>query len=120
MLHKPVAGSYNSALAVGDGLGYPGDPPATRTFPFWSSVAEWLSRPILRAPVELQVPETGSYSSAVLRGSPPLITPPATRTVPLGRSVAECPTREPLMLPVTVQVPVAGSYSSALLSDPLM
>ena len=60
----------------------------------------------------LQLPATGSYSSALLKSLP--LNPPATSTLPSGSKVAVSPCRAVPRLPVAVQVPLAGSYSSAL------
>ncbi len=54
------------------------------------------------APVELQVPEAGSYISAVEIAVVPLY-PPATSTLPLGSSVAVWLTRGEAMEPVATQ-----------------
>jgi hypothetical protein len=59
LFHVPLAGSYNSALSVGQ-------PPAARTFPLGSSVAVWKLRATLRLPVTLHVSVAESYNSALL------------------------------------------------------
>jgi hypothetical protein len=61
------------------------------------------------APVALNVPDAGSYNSAVACEEPPAI-----RTFPLGNSVAVCQDRGIAMEPVGVKLPVVGSYNSAL------
>ncbi len=51
-VHLPVAGLYSSA---------PGpvlEPPARSTWPFWSSVAVWVTRGVVMLPVFVHVPET--------------------------------------------------------------
>jgi len=56
-------GVYNSAVAREPPL----NPPETRTLPLFSRVALWYRRAEAMAAAVLQVPEAGSYSSAVAR-----------------------------------------------------
>src|SRR4051812_32362911 len=60
-VHNSVLGSYTSEEASP----YPGRsrPPATRTFPFSSSVLRCSKRPSLRLPVTTKVLDSGSYNS---------------------------------------------------------
>ena len=102
-----MAGSYTSALASEKLMI---SPPVTSTFPFGSNVAVCAARRAFNAPVVVDVPLAGSYSSAPI--APPL--PPATSTVPFGSNVAVWVSRAVFKEPLGVQVPVAKSYSSAL------
>src|SRR5205807_2568816 len=97
-------------------------PAATSTMPLVSNVALCKSRAVLRLPVKVQVPLSGSYSSALAIGGEGKVisSAPATCTMPLGNNVAVFADRPLFRLPVTVQVPVAGSYSSALGRAPLL
>nr|WP_240360513.1 hypothetical protein [Pyxidicoccus caerfyrddinensis] len=87
----------------------------TSTLPEGNSVAVWLWRAVASAPVGLQVPVAGSYTSALARGP----APPVTSTMPEGNSVAVWLWRAVARPPVGLQVPVAGSYTSALARVPL-
>ncbi len=113
-LQVPVAGSYTSALArkppwpVGSGP----RPPVTSTLPEGNSVAVWLLRAVASAPVGLQVPVAGSYTSTLARGP----APPATSTLPERNSVAVWLSRPVVRAPVGLQVPVAWSAWGSLLS----
>ena len=60
-------------------------------------------------PVGDHVFATGSYSSPLLKATPPLFAPPATSTLPLDSSVDVWKERAVLMLAATVQVPMVGS-----------
>jgi hypothetical protein len=82
----PLAGSYNSALAIGLKKLGSTTPPATSTLPLGSNVAVWAKRALVRLPVALHIPLAGSYSSALVRELP--LYPPATSTLPLGSNVA--------------------------------
>jgi hypothetical protein len=79
------------------------------TLPLFSRVAVWRLRAAVISPVALNVPDAGSYSSALGCEEPPAI-----RTLPLGSSVAVCLERAVVIAPVVVKVPLAGSYNSAL------
>ena len=92
------AGMYSSAEP---------SPPATRTVPSSSNVAEPLVGMTIFS-VTVQVPLSGSYSSA------PSTSP--TSTLPSSSNVAGKPAWGLSMLPVADQVPVAGSYNSAEVS----
>ena len=92
-------------------------PPATRTNPFGSNVAVWLPRGTLGLPVKLNVPLTGSYSSAVgmmikLLDCGPI--PPTISTCSFGKRVAVWDCRPVVMEPVSVNWPVAGLKISAV------
>ncbi len=63
------------------------EPPATSTVPSARSVAVWLLRVVVMAPVAVQVLAMGSNSSAPV-GLPEASVPPTTSTEPLARSVA--------------------------------
>src|SRR6516164_2855605 len=114
--HVPVAGLYSSALenAVQPKLMQP-SPPATSTWPLFSSVAVKSSRAVVMLPVGLNVPVAGLYSSALLVAALPT-PPPATSTWPFCSTVAVKvrAARAVVMLPVGLNLPVAGSYSSAV------
>ncbi|SRR5258706_12144076 len=104
--HVPLAGSYSSAVPSNPRLcaeAWPTSPPTTSTWPLVSSVAVWPERAALSAPVTVHIPETGSYSSALL-STPELPRPPETRTLPLGSNVAVWPVRATLRLPVESQL----------------
>src|SRR5215471_7589567 len=62
----PVLGSYTSALARA--FSTASSPPATRTLPFGSRMAEWTLCASLILPVGVQLPVLGSYTSALARG----------------------------------------------------
>src|SRR5260221_5173088 len=129
VVQLPVAGLYSSAVAVNVTLILPPDgliltiPPATKTWPFGSSVAVWDSRGVVMLPVTLHLPETGSYSSALVSlfadvPSPP----PATSTRPLGSNVAVWPVRTVFRLPVVVQKPEAAAMAgtAVLANNPMV
>src|SRR5258708_908960 len=65
-----------------------------------------------RIAVVLHVPLRGSYSSALLKYSTPLLYPPATSTFPLGSNVAVCPKRAVVRLPVLLNVNGASAGES--------
>src|SRR5207248_3280546 len=109
----PLSGSYSSALAIGGEGKVISSPAATSTFPSGNNVAVFADRPLFRLPVRVQLPLTGSYSSALAR-MPLLVLPAATSTMPLVSNVAFLTVRAVFKLPVKVQLPLAGSYSSAL------
>src|SRR5205085_2923656 len=69
-------------------------------------------------PAPLQVPLTGSYNSASLRGWPGPAAPPATRTLPSLSRTAAAPVRAVSMGEVAVQVRRPGSKIVALLTAP--
>src|SRR3954447_17269578 len=113
----PATGSYNSAPIRNAGQRLqlvPSRPPATSTLPFGSRAAICPERALAIAPVAVNVPVAGSYSSAVASASLRVLVPPAMRTLPSGRSVPVWYRRVADMLPVLLNVPVAGSYTSAL------
>src|SRR5262245_50895739 len=95
-----VLGLYNSAVFVTA----PVSPPATRTWPLFSSVAVASRRPVDRLPAAVQLLLLGLYSSALLR-LPLLLNPPATRTWPLPSSVAVASDRAVTSVPADDQVP---------------
>src|SRR6266545_2920435 len=114
-VHRPVAGSYTSALDNEVYCAASGAPPVTSSLPLNSRVVVWFSRAIASEPVTVHVPVAGSYSSAVDNAEPVLrLWPPATSTFPLGSNVAVCVVRNVVNAPLAVQVPVAGLYSSEL------
>src|SRR5581483_10815107 len=68
----PLLGSYSSAVASMVQVTMPLlstqiSPPATRTSPSGNRAAWWPLRAVVMAPVGVQVPLLGSYSSAVAR-----------------------------------------------------
>ena len=78
-VHRPVPGSYSSAVATSPAPGsLQAQPPVTSTVPSDSNVAVWPMRPWDMLPVAVQRPVTGSYSSAAVK----LPSPPATSTRP--------------------------------------
>src|SRR5882762_8347849 len=77
-VHKPVVGSYNSALARRP---LPFSPPATNTLPLGNSVAVCRSRAVVSDAVAAHTAEAGSYNSELARG-PLLFWPPTTSTLP--------------------------------------
>ena len=79
-LNVPLAGSYNSALAV--------LPPAMSTLSFCSRVAVCALRAVPIVPVAAKEPVAGSYNSALERQVPVESHPPATSTLPLASNVA--------------------------------
>src|SRR6185295_14156982 len=87
-------------------------PPATSTRPSRRSVAVGEARQSTIAPVDVQDPVAGSYTSAIFDGLEPVV-PPATSTVPSGRSTATCCPRASDIEAAAVHVPVTGSYNSA-------
>src|SRR5438105_11320077 len=115
----PLSGSYSSALAIGGEGKVISSPAATSTFPSGNNVAVFADRPLFRLPVRVQLPLTGSYSSALAR-MPLLVLPPATTTMPLDSNVELRTVRAVFKLPVKVQLPLTGSYSSALASTWVM
>ena len=84
-------------------------PPATSTFPFGSNVAVWKERPIPIAPVAVQVPVAGSYSSEVSVVTLALSMLPVTSTFPFVSKVAVKNWRAVAIAPVGVHKPVTGS-----------
>jgi hypothetical protein len=62
------------------------NPPAARTVPLFSRMAEWLYLAVFRLPVAANVPVAGLKSSALW--SAVVFAPPATRTNPSVNSVA--------------------------------
>ena len=102
-------------------------PPAINTFPASGplaiSVAEWCARVAFIAPVGVNVPVTGSKSSALLKVEPSVlaaVVPPAISTWPSAGqlqpeiSVAVCSARAVLIVDATAEkVPLTGSYNSA-------
>ena len=66
-------------------------PPAVRTVPFWSNVADDPSRATRRLPPDENAPATSSYNSIAAL----LTSPPATSTFPVGSSTADEGTRDP-------------------------
>jgi uncharacterized membrane protein len=60
-------------------------------------------------PVAVNIPVTGSYSSALARTVVTYQTPPVMSTFPLLNNVAICPALAVVMLPVAVNIPVTGS-----------
>jgi uncharacterized membrane protein len=69
--------------------------------------------------VAVNVPLTGSYTSAVFRYVP--VYPPVISTLPLGSSVAVWEARNAAMgLLIVVNAPLTGSYSSAVFDALLM
>jgi len=99
-IHVPVAGSYNSQLAVE--VAELTWPPVTSTFPLDNKVAVCVVRPMAIGALAVHPPAAGSYSSELARRTVPL-KPPTTSTLPLGNKVAECPDRAPLSALVVVK-----------------
>jgi len=100
-VHRPVSGSYSSALEVAVVFW----PPATRTLPLGNKVAVCSRREVIIESVGVHVPVPGSYNSALAVTLPEASMPPVTRTCPLFSSVAVAMKRAVLMLPVAVHVP---------------
>ena len=94
----PLVESYSSALAIGGEGKVISSPPATSTMPLGNKVAVFADRPLFRLPVRVQLPLTGSYSSALAR-MPLLVLPPATRAMPLVSNVAFLTVRAVFRLP---------------------
>ena len=83
-------------------------PPARRTSPLGSRVEVWEYLATLIAPATVQLPEIGSYKSALDLTAPPA--PPDAYTLPFGNRVAACMNRgSVIMFVTTVQLPVDGS-----------
>jgi hypothetical protein len=72
----------------------------TSTLPLGNKVAV-CTLPFVTLPVAVNVPEAGSYNSALDKKPKPL-KPPVTKTLPLGNKVAVCDLRLVAMLPVKV------------------
>jgi hypothetical protein len=80
----PTVGSYNSALARSVKVPpLTPFPPTTSTCPLPNNVAVWPALAVVMLPVAVNVPATGSYSSAV-----PAAPPPAMSTFPFDNNVA--------------------------------
>src|ERR1700736_3996506 len=96
----PATGSYRSARNSGMAL----NPPVTMTLPETRTLAVWPARVAPMLPVDANVPDTGSYSSAVALVSPrPWLKPPATSTLPDARRLAVCCARDVAIEPVAAQ-----------------
>src|SRR5262245_52531663 len=102
-IQVPVPGSYSSALGVPLKHGVTVQPPATRTFPFVSSVAVKATRPKFMLPVGVHVP--GVCAGASWRASPDtetgfpnefvtdLLNPATARRVPIEQRIRPSTTR---------------------------
>jgi hypothetical protein len=84
-------------------------PPVTSTLPENNSVAVWLERPVARAPAELHVLVTGSYTSVLARQRGAL-KPPVTSTWPEGNGVAVCAVRPIARFAVEVHLPLDKKF----------
>src|SRR5437588_13123047 len=104
----PLSGSYSSALAIGGEGKVISSPAATSTFPSGNNVAVFADRPLFRLPVRVQLPLTGSYSSALAR-MPLLVLPAATSTMPLDSNVELLTLREMFRTTVCLQLQVTAS-----------
>src|SRR5262249_16942669 len=113
-----ATGSYSSALEIIVGMNdEPSSPPATRTLPLASGVAVCRPREVDSAPVALQVPSTGSNSSALDNANSSMKEkPPTTSTFPPDNEVGLALFRKATIAPVGVQVRLRGSNISALVS----
>ena len=108
----PASGSYNTALARTVVVLPPSAsdvPPAISTIPLASNVAVWFNLVAVMSPAAVNIPASGSYSSALARELPSSPTPPTMSTCPFGNSVAVCPVLAVAMSPVAENVPAAGS-----------
>jgi hypothetical protein len=120
--NPPLAESYNSALGSLFWLLGVSLPPATSTLLLGSNVAVWPVLASAMAPVGVNPPLAGSYSSASESwwALPFPVSPPAMSTCPSGNKVAvdtvvvTPPALSCIMLPVALKAPLVGSYSSAL------
>jgi len=84
-------------------------PPVVRIRPSLSRADIGDKFPEADAPVVVQLPVSGSYSSAVAK-----FCPPETRTLPLGINDATCPALFAESDPVAFQELLIGSNISAL------
>src|SRR5882672_1157443 len=93
-------------------------PPATRTRPSRTVVAEWPERGVARLGPAATLPATGLRMSVVATGAVPL-EPPMIITRPSASTVIACFVRGDDMTPAALNVPASGSkISSVALATP--